>query len=101
MKLKKGDTVKVLAGKDKGKTGQIERIYPDREAVLIAGINEFKKHLKSRSQDQKSEIITINKPLTVSNVAIVCGKCKKASRIGYKMEKGKKVRICRNCKAEL
>lgn len=101
MKIKKGDTVKVLIGKDKGKSGQVTRIYPEAERVLISGINEFKRHLKSKSKDQKSEIVTINKPLPASNVALICGKCKKARRVGYKLEKGKKIRICRHCKSEI
>jgi large subunit ribosomal protein L24 len=102
MKLRKGDTIKVLIGKDKGKTGQIERVYPARDQVLVAGVNEYKRHLKSRSQNQKSEIITITKPLPVSNVAMLCPKCKKVTRIGIKLDKdGKKVRVCAKCRKEI
>lgn len=103
MKIKKGDTVKILIGKDKGKTGKVEKLFPREDRVLIPGINEFKRHVKARQgsaagpSGQKSEIMTITKPITVSNVAIVCPKCKKVSRIGWKIEKGKKVRICRKC----
>ena len=114
MKIKKGDTVKVLIGKDKGKTGKIERVLPKDDRVLIAGVNEFKRHVKSQAQNpaslasrsgrqggQKSEIVTITKPLPASNVALICPKCKKVTRIGFKIEKGKKVRICRKCKKEI
>jgi len=108
MKIKVGDNVKVMIGKDKGKTGKVERVYPVRLKVLIAGVNEYKRHLKARSQDMgqqgagpKSEIVTITKPLPISNVAIVCGKCKKTARIAFKMDKGKKIRICSNCKKEI
>jgi large subunit ribosomal protein L24 len=101
MKIKKVDNVKVLIGKDKGKTGQVERVYPARDQVLVLGINEFKRHMKSRSQNQKSEIITITKPLNVSNVAIVCPKCKKITRISFKIEKDKKIRICAKCNKEI
>ena len=98
MKIKKGDEIKVMIGKDKGKTGKVERVYPARDLVLVMGVNEFKKHMKSRSQNEKSEIVTITKPLKVSNVSIVCGKCKKTARISFKIEKGNKIRICSNCK---
>lgn len=107
MKIKKGDTVKVLIGKDKGKTGQIEKVFPTNESVLISGVNEFKRHVKSRARNQKSEIITITKPLPVANVALICPKCKRPTRIGWRVsakgesasggEKEKKVRICRKC----
>jgi large subunit ribosomal protein L24 len=101
MKIKKGDNVKILIGKDKGKTGSVERVYPSRGQVLIAGINEYKRHMKSRAENQKSEIITITKPLPVSNIAMICPKCKKVTRVGSKIEKGKKIRICAKCKKEI
>ena len=101
MKIKKGDTVKVLIGKDKGKEGKIEKIYPKGNRVLILGVNEYKRHVKSRAKNQKSEIITITKPLPVSNVALVCPKCKKPTRVGYKITNNKKVRICRKCGKEI
>ena|SRR3972149_599973 len=101
MKIKKGDNVKILIGKDKGKTGQVERIYPVWEKVLVAGVNEFKRHIKSRARNQKSEIVTITKPLPVSNVALICTRCKRPTRVGYKEAKGNKVRICRKCGKEI
>lgn len=97
MKIKRGDTVKVLIGKESGKTGKVERIYVEKNMVLVEGMNSFKRHMKSRVQNQKSEIIDINKPLHAGNVAIVCPKCKKPTRVGYKTENGKKVRVCRKC----
>jgi large subunit ribosomal protein L24 len=101
MKLKKGDKIKILIGKDKGKTGEVERIFPARNLVLVPGVNEFKRHLKSRTQNQKSEIITITKPLPVSNVAVVCPNCKKVTRVGFKTVKDKKLRVCAKCKKEI
>ena len=102
MKIKKGDTVKVLIGKDKGKTGQVEKIFLKIESVLIPGVNEFKRHVKSRERNQKSEIITITKPLPVANVALICPKCKKPTRVGYLIKKdGNKVRVCRKCGKEI
>lgn len=104
VKIKRGDIVKVLIGKDKGKTGKIDRVFPERRHVLVDGVNQYKKHVKARVQNpasqqggQKSEIITITKTLPVSSVAIICPKCKKPTRIGRIIEKGKKVRICRKC----
>ncbi|HVT01581.1 MAG TPA: 50S ribosomal protein L24 [Patescibacteria group bacterium] len=97
MKLRKGDTVKILIGKDKGKTGKVEKLYPVINKVSVEGINQFKRHFKSRVQDQKSEIIDITKPVAVANVVVVCPNCKKTTRIGYKEEKGVKVRICKKC----
>ena len=97
-KLKKGDDVKVVAGKDKGKTGKIEKVLSKEGKVLVAGVNLYKKHLKARAQGQSSEIITIAKPLPIANVAFVCPKCKKQTRIGFS-ENGS--RICRKCGEEL
>lgn len=105
-KLKKGDEVKVVAGKDKGKTGKIEKVFPKEGKVLVSGVNQYKRHLKARSQNQKSEIVTITKPLPVTNVAMVCPKCHLLTRIGFVFENdlpagrhGKKVKVCRKCKA--
>src|SRR3990167_2510066 len=101
MKIEKGDTVKVLIGKDKGKEGKIEKIYPKGNRVLILGVNEYKRHVKSRARNQKSEIITITKPLPVSNVAILCPKCKKPTRVGFRIEKDKKIRVCAKCRKDI
>ena len=101
MKLKKGDQVAIVAGKDSGKKGIVEIVFSKEAKVLVEGINQYKRHLKSRMPGQKSEIITITKPLPVANVQLLCPKCKKITRVGYKMLKDEKVRICRKCKAEL
>lgn len=101
MKLKKGDTVKVIGGKDAGKSGAIEKLLTKEQAVLINGMNQYKRHVKARIQGQKSEIITITKPLPVSKVALICPHCKKQSRVGFKVVKGNKVRVCRKCGKEI
>lgn len=101
MKLIKNDEVKVVAGKDKGKSGKIEKVFAKEGKVLIEGVNQFKRHVKARVQGQTSEIMTITKPLPVANVQLVCPKCKKLTRVGYKMEKDKKTRICRKCEAAI
>jgi large subunit ribosomal protein L24 len=98
MKLKKGDTVKVLIGKDKGKTGKIQKIFAKKNQILVAGINLFKKHQKPQGKNPGG-IIDIQKPLLPSKVAFLCPKCNRQTRIGSQSDKsGEKVRICRKCK---
>jgi len=97
MKLKKGDLVKVVSGKDKGKTGKIEKVLPRIEKVLVTGVNQYKRHLKARAQGQSSEIVTITKPLASSNVAFICSHCKLQTRIGFRIEKNDKIRVCKKC----
>lgn len=101
MKLLKNDTVKVVAGKDSGKTGKIEKVFAKESKVLVEGVNQYKRHVKARSAQQKSEIITITKPLPVANVALICPKCKKPTRVGFKMIKDGKVRVCKKCNTEI
>ena len=98
MKIRKGDEVEVVRGKEKGKKGKVEKVFANLGQVLIPNINTFKRHKKARLQNETSEIITITKPLPVSNVELICPNCHKKTRIGYKVEKDTKVRICRNCK---
>lgn len=98
MKLRKGDNVKVVLGKDKGKIGKIEKVYPKDLKILVEGVNQYKRHIKGRAQGQKSEIITLTKPLPVASVSLVCPKCNKVSRVGFEIGKTGKVRICSNCK---
>lgn len=100
MKLKKGDKIIVIAGKDKGRKGKIEKVLPKSAKVLIPGINVYKKHVKPRGEGQPGGIVDIVKPLSVSNIALLCPKCKQPTRIGYKIDKsGGKHRICRKCQA--
>lgn len=97
MKIKKGDEVKVVAGKDKGKTGKVEKVFPKEQVLLVAGVNQYKRHLKARSASAPSQIVTITKPLPIANVSFVCPKCHKQARVGYANADGKK-RICKKCK---
>lgn len=96
MKLKKGDEVKVIRGKDKGKTGKIERVI-SKTKVLITNVNQYKRHLKRRSEKQPSEIISITKPLPIYNVLLICPECKSPTRVGLKVEGDQKIRICKKC----
>ena len=101
MKLRTGDTVTIVIGKDNGKTGKIEKVFSKEAKVLVEGINQFKRHIKARMPNQKSEIITSTKALPVSNVMLICPKCKKPTRIGYKILKDDKTRVCKKCNAEI
>jgi large subunit ribosomal protein L24 len=101
MKLKKDDQVKVIRGKDAGKTAKIMRVFTTDQKVLLEGINQYKKHIKAKMQGQSSEIVTITKPLPVSNVALICPKCKEQTRVGYKIQGKEKIRICRKCEEKI
>ena len=96
-KLRKGDEVKIIRGKDKGKTGKIEKVFSESSKVLVTNINQYKRHLKAKSQTQPSEIVTITKPLSWANVQLICQKCHVITRIGFSVQDNKKVRICKKC----
>ena len=101
MKIKKGDNVVVLSGKDKGKTGVVETAMPREGKVVVPGVNTAKRHRKARSATEAGGIIEIDKPIDVSNVAVISPKDGKATRVGYKLVDGKKVRICKRTGVEL
>lgn len=101
MKLKKGDNVRISTGKDRGREGKIEKVYPSEGKVLVLGINQYKKHKKSQGQNQPGEILTLNRPLAVAKVALICPKCKQPTRVGYKITGDTKIRVCRKCDGEL
>lgn len=96
MKLKKGDLVQIMMGKDKGKTGKIERVLPAKNKVVVEGLNLYKRHVKGFGQGQASEIKVFARPLPVSKVALVDPKTKKPTRVGFKMEKNTKVRTAKD-----
>lgn len=99
MKLKKDDTVVVTAGKDRGRRGKIEKVYPKINKVLVAGLNIYKKHLKAQSKEKPGGIIEFSRPLPASNLSLLCPKCKKPTRVGYLFDKKtKKHRICKKCR---
>jgi ribosomal protein L24, bacterial/organelle len=95
-KIRKDDTVEIIAGKDKGKRGNIIRVLKDKERVIVGGANLVKKAMKKRSQQDRGGIVEIEAPLHISNVMIVCKKCG-PTKIGYKIEGDKKTRVCRKC----
>lgn len=103
MKIKKGDTVKILAGKDKGKSGKVVQVFPKLNRVSVAGINISYKHLRSQRRGQSGQKIEFPSPLYLSNVALVCPHCGVATRVAYSQETeaAKKTRLCRKCKAAI
>lgn len=101
MKIKKDDNVIVLQGKDKGKTGKVLNVFADTNKVVVEGINISKKHQKPRQSGKSGEIIEISQPMDASNVAYVDPKTKKATRLGYKVVDGKKVRVTKKSGTEI
>jgi len=99
MKIKKGDTVQVLSGNDKGKTGEVLEVIPKTEKVIVKGVNVRKKHVKARKQGEESGIISVECAIHSSKVNVVCPKCGKSTKIGFKIEKDEKVRVCKKCNA--
>lgn len=96
VKLKKEDSVRVIAGRERGKTGRVLRVDRDKGRVYIHGVNMVKKAVKKRKQNDRGGIIDIEAGVDVSNVMIVCAKCG-PTRIGYKVDGDTKTRVCRKC----
>jgi large subunit ribosomal protein L24 len=102
LKIKKGDRVRVLQGKDRGKTGEVARVLPKEGKVIVDGINVAKKHQKATRSTMQGGIIDKDMPLDVSNVAVISPKDGKPTKVGYKFDaEGNKIRICRRTGAEL
>jgi large subunit ribosomal protein L24 len=102
LKIKKGDRVQVLTGKDRGKTGEVTRVLPVAGKVIVDGINIAKKHQKATRATMQGGIIDKDMPIDVSNVAVISPKDGKPTKVGYKIDAdGNKVRICRRTGAEL
>jgi|SRR5690554_5708882 large subunit ribosomal protein L24 len=95
-KIRKDDTVELIAGKDKGKRGAVVRVIRDKDRVIVAGVNLVKKAMRKKSQQDRGGIVEIEAPIHISNVMIVCKKCG-PTRIGYKIDGSKKIRVCRKC----
>ncbi len=99
MKVKTGDKVRVMSGKDKGKEGKITQIFLAENRLVVDGVNKMFKHLKPRQQGTKGEKITLFGPISAANVMLICPKCSKMTRVAHKMlENGKKSRVCKKCK---
>src|SRR5688572_15944581 len=102
MKIKKGDRVRVLTGKDRGKEGEVMRALPEVGKVIVDGVNIAKRHQRATRATTQGGIIDKDMPIQVANVAVVCSSCGKATRVGYRFDdQGRKVRICRKCGGDL
>lgn len=101
MKIKKEDNVIVLSGKDKGKSGKVLQSMPREDKVVVKGVNIKKRHVRPRKQGEKGQIIEVEAPMHVSNVMLICSKCGKPTRVGYKLHEGGKSRICKKCNSVL
>lgn len=101
MKIKKGDTVLVITGKDKNRRGKIIKVLPKINKIVVEGLNIVKKHLRPKRAGEKGQIVEISKPIDVSNVKLVCSKCGQPTRIGYKITEAGKLRICKKCGSEI
>ena len=97
MKIKKGDTVEVLSGNDKGKKGEVLEVLPKKDKIIVKGINVRKKHMKPKKQGDQGGIIPVECAIYSSKVNVVCPKCKKGVKVGYIFEKDEKVRVCKKC----
>lgn len=99
MKIKKNDSVLVIAGKDKGKTGKVRFAYPRDDTAIVEGINFQKKASRAQGTVRQGGIIEREAPISTSNLMIVCKRCNKPARVGYRvLDDGRKVRICRVCR---
>jgi len=101
MKIKKGDQVLIIKGKDRGKKGKVLMVFPSEQKVLVEGINLRKKHIKPKKTGEKGQIVEKPSPIYISNFKLICPKCGKAVKVGYKIKGGKKFRICRKCGEEI
>ncbi|MBE6909171.1 MAG: 50S ribosomal protein L24 [Ruminococcaceae bacterium] len=101
MNVKKGDTVVVLSGKDKGKQGKVLGTVPSEDKVVVEGVNMATCHVKPRRQGESGGIVQREAAMYASKVQVVCPKCKKGTRVAHKVENGKKTRVCKHCGAEL
>ena len=101
MNIKKGDTVVVLSGKDKGKQGKVQGTLPSESKVVVEGVNVVTCHTKPRRQGEEGGIVKREAAIYASKVQVVCPKCGKGTRVAHKIADGKKQRVCKRCGAEL
>ena len=101
LNVKKGDTVVVISGKDKGKQGKILAAMPEDQRVIVQNVNMITAHVKPRKQGEEGGIVKREAAIYASKVQVVCPKCDKGTRVAYKIADGKKIRVCKHCGAEL
>ncbi len=101
MHIKKGDNVLIICGKDRNKKAKVLKVFPEKNMVLVEGINLKKKNQKPKKQGEKGQVIPLAAPISASNVKLVCPKCGEASRTGFKVTEKQKFRVCKKCKQEI
>lgn len=101
MKFRKEDKVKILKGKDIGKEGTVLKVIKEENKILVEGVNIVKKHVKPGAVSKEGGIIKMEKPINASNAMVICNKCNKPTRVGFKLEKDKKFRVCKKCSETL
>lgn len=101
MKIKKDDAVLIISGKDKGRKGKVLRVFPKENRVLVEGMNLKKRHRRPRKAGEKGQILEMPAPVDISNLKLICPKCGKSTRVGYKIERERKFRICKKCNQEI
>lgn len=99
MKIKKGDKISIIKGKDRGKSGKVIKTVPQKSKVIIEGLNLIKKTVKPKKQGEKGQVVSMPSPLSVANVKLICRVCGKPTRVGFRLVGLKKERYCKKCKA--
>jgi large subunit ribosomal protein L24 len=97
MKIKKGDNVMIIKGKDRGKSGKVALVNPIENRVVVHGLNQVKKAVRSKKQGEQGQIISVSRPVSIENVMVICPSCGKPSRIGFSLSDNKKQRVCKRC----
>ena len=101
IKIKKNDTVKIISGKDRGKTGKVINVDSKSQRITVENINLFKKRVRPKSSGQKGEMVMVARPFIVSKAMLVCSNCKQATRVGYSKEGNSKLRYCKKCNSRI
>ena len=102
MKIKKGDTVEIISGKDRGKQGKVLNVFPKKGRILVEGVALRKKHQRPKKSGQKGETVTLPTPIHMSNTMLFCKNCNRPVRVGYQiLDNDSKARICKKCKNEI
>lgn len=101
MKIKKNDQIVIIKGKDRGKTGKVERVILKKNLLIVSGVNIGKKHLKPNQKNPHGGIVNFNAPMAIANVSLICPRCNKATRINYQNTERVKLRICKKCRESI
>lgn len=97
-KIRRNDTVRVMAGKDRGRQGEVRQVFPGKSRAVVTGVNMSRRHRRARSQTEPGGIVDIESPIHLSNLRVVCPSCDRATRVGFRLlEGGRKVRYCKRC----